>query len=261
MLKTTSKPFVFLDYDDTIGGLMIDGVAQPTTRAYDIALDRFASLMQTHEVSNLTFNQIRDEADYYDQTHANTHGFAQRERFALALEDAYRIMAKRAGKLMTARLRDEVISIGESVFQHPYTLLPGAKNTLDFLRDRFTLILITKGNQEEQTNKINTTGVAHYFAGIHVVDYKDLHDWQCILRKYEIAPNTHTTSRHWSIGNAVRSDINIPLTMGVNALHVKQGGWALDYEDYVTPTNPTTTLVITNRIGEVPTTLPIEALV
>jgi putative hydrolase of the HAD superfamily len=51
--------------------------------------------------------------------------------------------------------------------------LPGVKATLLRLRERFRLILFSKGDLEEQQRKVDRSGVARYFDHIELTHEKD----------------------------------------------------------------------------------------
>ena len=55
---------------------------------------------------------------------------------------------------------------------HEVELVPGVAETLAELGTRHDLLLLTKGQRDEQQRKIDASGLAHHFRSVHIVAEK-----------------------------------------------------------------------------------------
>lgn len=110
---------------------------------------------------------------------------------------------------------------------HPLELLVGVKETLDHLAARHALILLTKGDPEEQQLKVERSGCESYFQQIIIVAEKNIATYEQITRELNIPPQ-----QIWMIGNSPRSDINPALAAGCNAVYIPHPHtWSLEHEE------------------------------
>ncbi|MGH2516275.1 MAG: HAD family hydrolase [Ktedonobacterales bacterium] len=116
---------------------------------------------------------------------------------------------------------------GEQIRARPLQLLEGVSETLAYLSARHDLILLTKGDTEEQTLKIERSGIAGLFRQHLIVPEKDIATYQGIIGELGIVPR-HT----WMVGNSPRSDINPALAAGLNAVFIPHPHtWHVEHEE------------------------------
>jgi putative hydrolase of the HAD superfamily len=144
--------------------------------------------------------------------------------FATSLQLAYTRLAERD-------LRDEdlayVSSLGAQIVQHPLQVMQGVRQTLEYLSPRHILILLTKGDQDEQQLKIENSGLGNYFKHIIIVREKDVATYEGLAADLRFERATT-----WMIGNSPRSDINPALQAGLNAVFVPHPHtWSLEREE------------------------------
>jgi putative hydrolase of the HAD superfamily len=144
--------------------------------------------------------------------------------FTKSLVETYRRLAER-------ELQDEDVQqirrFGELIRTHPMQLLDGVKETIDYLSARHELVVLTKGDVEEQTLKIERSGIAESFKRAIIVEEKDVATYHSVIAELQIDPQ-HT----WMIGNSPRSDINPALSAGLNAVYIPHPHtWHLEHED------------------------------
>jgi putative hydrolase of the HAD superfamily len=144
--------------------------------------------------------------------------------FTRSLVETYQRLAEK-------ELRDEDVSqvrqFGEQVRTHPLQLLEGVKETLDYLAPRHDLVLLTKGDLEEQKLKVERSGIEQYFGQVVIVPEKDVAAYYRIIADLRIDPK-----QTWMIGNAPRSDINPALAAGLNAVYIPHPHtWRLEHEE------------------------------
>src|SRR5260370_16005737 len=89
--------------------------------------------------------------------------------FTRSLVETYRRLAEKD-------LQDEDIQqirqFGEQIRSHPLQLLDGVKETLNYLSPRHDLILLTKGDIEEQKLKVEQSGIEEWFKQVIIVQEK-----------------------------------------------------------------------------------------
>jgi len=118
----------------------------------------------------------------------------------------------------------EMLTIGRELYQHPLNLLEGVTETIGKLRDRYQLLLITKGDLVAQEMKIHKSGLSEFFDGIEIVSEKDTKTYQKIMRRYGVKPEQFVM-----VGNTLRSDIAPVIALGAQAIHIPyQTSW--DFE-------------------------------
>jgi putative hydrolase of the HAD superfamily len=144
--------------------------------------------------------------------------------FTRSLVETYRRLAERD-------IQDEdvqqVRQFGEQIRTQPLQLLDGVQETLNYLSPRHDLMLLTKGDLEEQKLKVERSGIEGYFERVLIVDEKDVATYRRITQELHFDPK-----RTWMIGNAPRSDINPALAAGLNAVYIPHPHtWRLEHEE------------------------------
>ena len=224
------KRWLLIDYDDTLGGVLVDGKVCTNDAAYVEVRRQFTSTMGVFGFPASEANELVKEVD---QALCKQFGFADRDRFAHALVRTYKALATRHDKEIIPSMVESIERLGDRVFQYRYMPLPGALETLHALQEAYHLAIVTKGDSKEQCRKIKDSGVAHFADAIFPLGFKNKEDWLEVITSLHIPEEEYKDV--WAIGNAPKSDINVPLTLGMNAIHVNQGGWVFEQEDYVEP--------------------------
>ncbi len=105
--------------------------------------------------------------------------------------------------------------------------MEGVVDTLEYLSPRHDLVVLTKGDAEEQNLKVERSGLREFFREIVVVPEKDIAAYHRVVREVQVDPK-----RTWMIGNSPRSDINPALAAGLKAVFIPhQHTWQLEHED------------------------------
>lgn len=111
---------------------------------------------------------------------------------------------------------------------HPLQIFDGVEETLEYLSERHTLIMATKGDGIEQLMKARKSGLLKYFLSVEVMPYKDTDDYLDIVRKYGITPENLVM-----VGNSVRSDIIPAVTLGGRAFYIPSKDiWSHEVADF-----------------------------
>jgi putative hydrolase of the HAD superfamily len=169
--------------------------------------------------SRLTRAEVRSELDEIE-SHAG-YGTAN---FTRSLVETYRSLAE---KDVLEENLEQVRRFGETIRSHPLELMDGVKDTLDYLSARHDLLLLTKGDLEEQELKIAKSGIADYFRQVVIVQEKNVNTYQRLASDAQLDPQ-----RTWMVGNSPRSDINPALAAGLNAVYIPHPRtWILEHEE------------------------------
>ena len=149
------------------------------------------------------------------------------QQFACSLVIAYQRLCKRYSRTVNDRVSESVRRTGLEVAEHPILLLKGVADTLAQLSGHCCLLLLTKGDQEVQVNKVARSGLGHLFGGVHVVPEKNAGVIRDLLTRYGLPPE-----QTWMVGNSPRSDINPALKAGVGAIYIPHPStWDLEQEE------------------------------
>ena len=109
----------------------------------------------------------------------------------------------------------EIIQYGKDILSQEIRLVDGAQDMLSQLGSKYSLSLITKGDQFEQESKINRSGLAGFFDHVDIVSQKNPETYSHLLDKYGCPP-----AEFWMVGNALRSDIMPVVKIGGTAVYV-----------------------------------------
>ena len=118
-----------------------------------------------------------------------------------------------------------ILGFARSIEEQEIELLSGVEETLADLATRHRLILMTKGNQAEQADKLARSGLSRLFSFVEIVAEKDPLTYREVLRRHELTPHTS-----WMIGNSPKSDINPALAAGLHAVFLfHKDTWVLEH--------------------------------
>ncbi len=125
------------------------------------------------------------------------------------------------------RLHAEIDRIGRYLIDRHCELLPHVEATLYELAGRHSLMLLTKGQRDEQVAKLERSGLTHLFDRIETPHEKNTETYRRLILEAELHPE-HT----WMIGNSPRSDINPAIRAGLRAVFIPHSHtWELEHEE------------------------------
>jgi putative hydrolase of the HAD superfamily len=224
-----SSQTLLIDADDTLWENNI---------YFERAIARFISFLNHHEFSP---EQVRGVLNDVERECIVTHGYGLHS-FAHALGQTFERLSPNP---VTPELHAQVNSFAHAVADHPVELLPEVPETLQYLSTRHRVIMVTKGAVEEQSGKIERSGLKQYFAATEIVAEKDSAAYEAIVEQYGLK---HSAT--WMIGNSPKSDINPALATGLNAVFIPHGDtWVLEHDE-VNPALPPQRLLIVGRFAE-----------
>ena len=118
------------------------------------------------------------------------------------------------GKVSSEEI-SKIIEMGKSLMDMPIEILEGVEQVLRQLKNRYKLIIVTKGDLLDQERKLRKSGLAHYFDHIEIMSDKKEKDYKKLISHLGIE-----TKEFIMIGNSMKSDIIPVLDIGGYAIHV-----------------------------------------
>lgn len=176
-------------------------------RLYLEAQAEFARLL-----SRYCFPDSIGEALYQIETRNLEHFGYGVKAFALSMIEAALELTE--GRISGQELQT-LVDHAKGMLYAKVELLDGVLQTLELLKDEFTLMLLTKGDLFEQQNKIARSGLEGYFRHIEILSMKTGPVYRSTLEKYSVAPE-----RFLMVGNSLKSDILPVLEIGGQAVYI-----------------------------------------
>jgi putative hydrolase of the HAD superfamily len=128
---------------------------------------------------------------------------------------------------------EKILQYGKEMLEKPVELLDGVKEVLQDLKEKYRLVVATKGDLLDQERKLQKSGLESYFHHIEIMSEKREADYSKLIKHLDIAPNAFLM-----VGNSVKSDILPVLNLGGHAIHIPfHTTWILEKVD-VKITNP-----------------------
>jgi putative hydrolase of the HAD superfamily len=185
---------------------------------FERAIVAFISYLNHHEYSPA---EVRQALNAVERETILAHGYGVTS-FTHSLVTCFeRLSPAPVTEEKLARIR----SLAPSIAEQEIELLPNVAETLAELASRHHLILMTKGNQAEQADKLARSGLASYFAAVEIVAEKDPPTYREVIARHELTPHTS-----WMIGNSPKSDINPALAAGLHAIFLfHKDTWVLEH--------------------------------
>lgn len=112
----------------------------------------------------------------------------------------------------------------------PATPLPGVEKTLQALREEPSkLVCFTKGELQDQENKLKRSGLLKYFDDVEITSDKGQREFLALCEHQGIHP-----SELLMVGNSLKSDVAPALAIGAWAVHIPfHVTWQLEHtEDF-----------------------------
>ncbi len=158
-----------------------------------------------------------------EQGNVPIHGYGSRG-FTLSLMET---LEETTGKPTSSEDRELILALGDRVRQMPIQYLPGVTETLGVLREHHRLILFTKGDRDEQRDKVERSGAMQFFHHLEITAEKAPEDYRRLLESHGLDRDLS-----WMVGNSPRSDINPALEIGLGAVFIPHPNtWSLEHEE------------------------------
>jgi putative hydrolase of the HAD superfamily len=186
---------------------------------FERAIASFISFLD-HKVH--TVDEVREHLNACERATIAAHGYGL-QSFRRSLVDCFEQLSETA---ITPERHAQIVSFTQAIASNEIELLPDVKETLAELSQRHRLIMVTKGNLAEQTDKLERSGLRPFFHAVEVLAEKN-------VAAYRAVAETHACEgcSTWMIGNSPKSDINPALGAGLNAVFIPHDfTWVLEHE-------------------------------
>jgi putative hydrolase of the HAD superfamily len=213
------KVTLILDLDDTL--------IQTSRLYYNV---RDAVFKVINKECGLEIAEIERRLEKVEHENVRLHGFFK-ERFPLSLAQTYTELCEEHGFKVNHQLRHEIEGLGWALYDMEHPVLEGVEHVLgqlttDLSRERFRLILCTKGDLEIQRRKLTRSGLHRYFEHIEIVPDKNIETYKVLSQKYGFDPE-----HAYMIGDSIKSDINPAMTAGLKAIYIPSpDAWSYEVE-------------------------------
>jgi putative hydrolase of the HAD superfamily len=186
---------------------------------FERAIASFISFLD-HKVH--TAEEVREHLNACERTTIAAHGYGL-QSFRRSLVACFEQLSETA---ITPERHAQIISFTQVIASSEIELLPGVGATLQELAERHRLILVTKGSEVEQIDKLERSGLRGFFSGVDVLAEKNEGAYRGVIAAHGCDP-----ASTWMIGNSPKSDINPALAVGLNAVFIPHDfTWVLEHE-------------------------------
>ena len=186
---------------------------------FERAIAGFISYLN-HET--MTPEEVRHALNEVERENTRRNGYGVAS-FRRALVTCFeRLSAQPA----TAEHHAQIESFAASIITSNIELLDGVAQALPQLASRHRLILMTKGNHSEQSDKVARSGLMPYFSAVEIPPEKHPDAYREVCLRHSL-----NHAQTWMIGNSPRSDINPALAAGLHAVYIHHPDtWVLEHE-------------------------------
>ena len=188
-------------------GLDADDTLWHSESHFAITEDRFRKLLEPW----ITGDDVSARLLARERSNLEIFGYGPKGFTLSMIETAIEV----TGEDLPASALQEVIDWGKELSSHPVELLDGVADTIEVLRERYALFLITKGDLFHQESKVAESGIADRFDRIEVLSEKSPASYRRVLTSAGVEP-----SEFVMVGNSVRSDVLPVVEIGGQAIHI-----------------------------------------
>jgi putative hydrolase of the HAD superfamily len=207
--KNNGAQTLLIDADDTLWENNV---------YFERAIGNFISFLEHKELSP---KEVRAVLNEVERDCIVSHGYGLNS----FIEALSRTFERVSIEPLTPALREIIHGFARTIAEHPVEVIPNVLETLEYLRPKHHLLLVTKGNFTEQSGKVDRSGLKQYFAAVEIVAEKDKVMYDGLVEKYGLLREAS-----WMIGNSPRSDINPALAAGLNAIFIPHSDtWVLEH--------------------------------
>ncbi len=189
---------IAFDADDTLW------VNEPYFRETE---EKFAALLEDY----LPLHSVMNELYKTEMQNIPLYGYGIKGFVLSMIETALRI----SNKNVSMGVLEKIIQYGKDQLEKPIEILDGMENVLKQLKNKYRLVVATKGDLLDQERKLRKSGLEHYFHHIEIMSDKQESDYLKLIKHLDIQPEEFLM-----IGNSLKSDVMPVLAIGGHAVHI-----------------------------------------
>ena len=171
------------------------------------AEEKFAALLEGYE----TKNRIHQELYKKEIKNLELYGYGIKGFMLSMIEAALELSNNEVSQATV----NKILNLGKEMILHPVEILDGVEEVLHNLKQKYRLLVLTKGDLLDQERKLERSGLSAYFQHVEVLSDKKEKNYQQLLKHLEI-----DVKEFLMIGNSLKSDVLPLLNIGVKAVHV-----------------------------------------
>lgn len=173
-----------------------------------------------------TIEEILETMNTVDIGNITKMGFSP-NRYIQSWIQTYEFYCEKMGAFPTGDHKEEIIKTAQIVFETKIPVFPNTYETLEYLKTKgYTLHLLTLGDEEVQTKRIEDAKLKEYFHDIHIVPQKNTDALMELMKQKGENPE-HLIM----IGDSLKGDIKPALEVGMKAIHIQKENWVYDQCD------------------------------
>ncbi len=170
-------------------------------------------------------NEVEKEFDLLELTVVREMGYGSKN-FVYILEELFKKYTRLNGKHLDS---DRFRKIVDRFTEHPTgvpDLFPNVPETIEYLKGKYKLYILTKGEFAEQQGKIIRAGMNKLVSKYYIPSEKNDETYRKLIED-----NGWQANETCMVGNSPKSDINPALRQGMFAIHIPyRDTWKLDNE-------------------------------
>ena len=168
---------------------------------------KFCALLEDY----LPHHSVSQELFKTEMQNLALYGYGVKGFMLSMIETALRVSNKTVG----LSIIEKAIQYGKDLLEKPIELLDGIEEVLQTLKNKYRLVVATKGDLLDQERKLKKSGLEHYFHHIEIMSDKQEKDYIKLIKHLDIKPEEFLM-----IGNSLKSDVIPVLAIGGHAVHV-----------------------------------------
>lgn len=193
-----SKKIIAFDADDTLWDN--EGYFEETEK-------KFCELLADYHPPHTLAREIL-------QTEVNNlplYGYGIKGFMLSMMETALRV----SDKTVPVEAFEKIIHYGKELLQKPVNIIEGVEDVLSQLKNRYRLVMATKGDLLDQHRKLHKSGLGPYFHHIEIMTEKKEEDYLKLIKRLDIEAKDFVM-----VGNSLKSDILPVLEVGGSGYHI-----------------------------------------
>ena len=168
---------------------------------------KFVLLLQDY----LTPHHISKELFQVEIQNLSLYGYGIKGYILSMIESALKI----SDNTITINDIETILNYGKALLARPIELLDDVEDVLRKLKEKYRLVVATKGDLLDQERKLKNSGIEHYFHHIEIMSDKKEKDYLKLIKHLDIQPDEFVM-----IGNSLKSDILPVLNIGGHGYQV-----------------------------------------
>ena len=139
------------------------------------------------------------------------YGYGIKSFILSMIETAIRI----SDKTIQVSVVERIILLGREMLDKPIEKMDGVDEVLHLLKEKYRLVVATKGDLLDQERKLKKSGLEHFFHHIEIMSEKGESDYLKLIKHLDIKPDEFLM-----IGNSLKSDVLPVLALGGHGFHI-----------------------------------------